>query len=82
MKIRNMPVSSGTLFISLSVLMSMLIIGTVLVSLNSASAVVRGGGVIRPPPVNDPGSNNITRTQALGSGTLSGGSSGSVTLQK
>lgn len=80
MKIGNMTSSSGILFISLGILMSMLIIGTVLATHNSASATTRTP--IKPPPVNDPGNNNITRTQTIGSGTQSGGSSGSGTLQR
>jgi hypothetical protein len=59
--------------------MSILIIGTVITTHNSASAATR---VIKPPVVRDEGNNNITRTQTIGSGTLSGGSSGSGTLQK
>jgi hypothetical protein len=80
MKIGNVTFRSGTLLISLGIIMSLLIIGTVITTLNSASASTK---VIKPPVVRDEGNNNITRTQVIGSGTLSGVSSGtSGTLQR
>ena len=53
MKIGNITFGSGTLFISLGILMGLLIIGTVITSINSASAIIRKIGDPRPD-VKDP----------------------------
>ena len=53
MKIGNITFGSGTLFISLGILTGLLIIGTVIITLNSASALTRVSD-IKPPVVRDP----------------------------